>query len=85
MNYTPNTTHWKRGDVVIHDCDAKVPHMLMRVIGYTRDGLCKTQYIDLDYHKVSPNKIWENEIKYLHDPMRFPKTAAHLAAQNTTP
>ena len=29
MIYEANTTRWKRGDVVIHDADAKSERMLM--------------------------------------------------------
>lgn len=66
MNDTPNTIHWKTGDIVIHDKDAKCDHMLMRVIGYTRDGLCKTEYVE----QTKRRTIYENEIKFLHDPNR---------------
>lgn len=67
MNYDPNTTQWRKGDLVLHDADAKEPKMLMKVIGYTRDGLCKTQYL-FESHKRT---IWENEIAYLHDPEQW--------------
>ena len=67
MNYEPNTTHWKRGDIVIHDADSKTPNMLMKVIGYTRDGLVKTQYVNPQYKRT----IYTNELPYLHDPARF--------------
>lgn len=66
MNDTPNTTHWKAGDLVIHDADAKTDHMLMRVIGYTSDGLCKTQYVE----ETKRRTVFTNELKYLHDPHR---------------
>ncbi len=70
MNYEPNTTHWKIGDIVIHDADHKDLSMLMIVVGYTRDGLCKTQYYPA--LKTKPTKkIYINEIRYLHDPRRF--------------
>lgn len=67
MNYKANTHHWRKGDIVIHDADAKHPKMLMIVIGYTRDGLCKTQYVD----KRRRRKIFKNEIADLHDPDQF--------------
>lgn len=67
MNYEPNTRTWRKGDVVIHDADAKEPKMFMRVLGYTREGLVKTKYIS----KALPRKVWENEQKYLHHPDRF--------------
>lgn len=67
MRYEPNTTQWKRGDIVIHDADRKHPDMLMSVVGYTRDGLVKTVYISLKHRRT----IWRNEPCYLHDPARF--------------
>lgn len=67
MNYEPNTTQWQKGDFVLHDADAKEPRMLMRVIGYTRDGLCKTQYMTPDHKRT----IWKNRIAVLHDPERW--------------
>lgn len=67
MNDTPNTTHWKKGDLVIHDADLKSDRMLMEVIGYTRDGLCKTRYVN---REVSGRKVYTNEIAFLHDPHR---------------
>lgn len=77
MNYEPNTTHWKKGDLVIHDADSKEPKMLMVVVGYTRDGYCKTEYVNRQYHKGHITG-WENRLAVLHDPMRFRKTAAYL-------
>lgn len=62
MNYEANTTHWRLGDLVIHDADAKRVDMIMIVIGYTRDGLCKTRYIE----DARSRKVWVNELKYLH-------------------
>mgnify|MGYP001597968412 CR=1 FL=1 len=38
MNYDANTTQWKPGDLVLHDCDAKNATMLMRVVGYLSNG-----------------------------------------------
>lgn len=46
MNNPPNEIHWAPGDVVIHDADAKRPDLLMRVVGYTRDGRVRTVYLD---------------------------------------
>lgn len=67
MRYDPNTTHWRIGDFVLHDADAKRLDMLMIVIGYTRDGLCKTRYIN----PTRKRTVWKNELKYLHAPARF--------------
>lgn len=64
MNYKPNTQKWGVGWLVLHDCDSKEPRSLMEVVGFTRDGLYKTQYL----FKSRKRKIWKNELKYLHDP-----------------
>ena len=75
MIYEANTVQWKMGSVVIHDADAKREDMLMRVIGYGKDGLCQTRYIGPRRSNCDPRKVWENDIKYLHDPARFGITA----------
>ena len=67
MIYDANTKRWRKGDIVIHDADAKEPKMLMVVIGYTRDDLCKTQYVDRRHKRT----IWKNGLEYLHQPERF--------------
>ena len=67
MNYEPNDIQWRRGDIVIHDADAKEPKMLMKIVGFTRSGLAKTQYVD----KRRQRKIWVNHMSVLHDPKRF--------------
>jgi hypothetical protein len=77
MNYEPNTTQWQKGDIVIHDADAKEACMLMRVIGYTRDGLCKTKYVD----KSRKRTVWKNGIEFLHDPARFGIVTTRLDAE----
>jgi hypothetical protein len=66
-NYDKNTIQWRKGDIVIHDADAKSPKMLMKVIGYTRDGLVKTQYVNRELKRT----IWKNEIGNLHSPEIF--------------
>lgn len=75
MNYEPNTTHWKPGDLVIHDADAKSANYLMRVIGYTKHGLVKSRYLDsqVDRRVCRSFKVkaMENDPRYLHDPARF--------------
>lgn len=73
MNYEPNIISWQVGDLVIHDADAKQEHMLMRVTGFTRDGLVKTMYHrpGKDMPPRQRKKVWRNELKYLHDPNRF--------------
>lgn len=67
MNYKPNLQVWRKGDIVIHDADAKEPRMLMRVVGRTRGGLIKTQYCNRRWKR----NVWKNEPKYLHDPKQF--------------
>lgn len=80
MIYEPNTIRWMIGDLVLHDADRKRPEMLMRVIGYTPEGLCRTRY--LDGTGRWRRAILTNEITYLHDPARFgvavpPAAAGH--------
>ena len=67
VNYEANTIHWVKGSVVIHDADAKEPKMLMRIVGFTRDGLAKCQYVDKRHKRT----IYPNAIAPLHTPARF--------------
>lgn len=76
MNYEANTTQWKPGDLVVHDCDAKTPDMLMRVVNYTHDGLCRTEYVkqtDIRLKRWGRGKRSRlvNRVAVLHDPKRF--------------
>ena len=73
MNHEPNTEQWRWDDLVIHDADAKHPKMLMKVIGFTRDGLVKTQYLDPRGIGTGgrTRKVWKNDFKFLHNPNRF--------------
>jgi len=71
MNYEPNTRQWNVGDLVLHDADAKRPEMLMRVIGYSRDGECETQYVTRLPMNGNPRRVWKNGISVLHNPSRF--------------
>jgi len=78
MNYEVNTIRWKVGDLVLHDADHKSAEMLMEVVGYTKEGKCKTKYISDRYHRSGNRKdratmknIWVNSIEVLHDPARF--------------
>lgn len=71
VNYPPNTQRWQRGDIVIHDKDAKRPEMLMVVQGYHRyTGECRTTYLHPDYLQCMQKRYY-NDIQYLHDPARF--------------
>lgn len=67
MIHPPNTTHWRRGCLAIHDADAKREDMLMVVIGFDRDGLVKTRYVS----DQRPQRVYANELRFLHDPARF--------------
>jgi hypothetical protein len=67
MNYQANTSHWRKGDIVLHDYDAKEPRMLMKVIGFTRDGRVKTQYCDVTHRRT----VWKNNMICLHDPKQW--------------
>lgn len=83
MSYPRNTRTWAIGDLVIHAADAKKPHMLMRVIGYSRDGQCKTVYAQPPHWMTHRNRqrVWRNDIEHLLDPTQFgiePTTAPAL-------
>lgn len=71
MIYEPNTTQWQRGDLVLHDADAKRPEMLMVVTGYARDGRCKTRYKTPCQMNGGRRTLWLNPVMVLHDPKRF--------------
>lgn len=59
--YPPNTYQWRKGDIVLHWHDEKHPRMFMVVIGYTRDGMVKTQYVD----RRRKRTIYKNDLKNL--------------------
>ena len=84
MNYEANNIHWQVGAIVIHDCDAKRPNMLMKVIERYQDATGQPRYvcayIDDKYHMGSKGLTrkefnnwnrWDNSIKPLHEPKRF--------------
>lgn len=66
MNYEPNTIIWGQGDFVIHDFDAKRHDMIMQVIGYQKNGLCKTVYFYNHKWEGKKKRVYKNDIKYLH-------------------
>jgi len=70
MNYKPNKIKWNIGDIVIHDCDSKKEHMLMKVIDISiksKTTIYHTKYIGYKDH----NKIFTNNVRVLHDPQLF--------------
>jgi len=71
MNDPANTRQWQVGDYVIHDADAKHDggRMLMRVVGYNRQGACLTRYMDPTLQ--AGRKPWANAIAWLHDPAPY--------------
>lgn len=69
--YPDNLIKWAIGSLVIHKADAKCTDMLMRVIGYTRDGLCKTVYHCPSESMLHPKKKWTNPISELLNPADF--------------
>src|SRR5659263_33583 len=74
MNYPENKRTWERGDVVIHDADAKEHRMLMRVIALNRcNGHCITEYVypGWVYRTQTPKGRYQNGMKSPHDPRRF--------------
>lgn len=70
MNYPPNTTHWRPGDIVLHDADEKSPRMVMRVVGYRKDGTAMCRYICPSQGR-NLRTILDNDIRYLHDTTQF--------------
>ena len=84
MNYEPNTTKWKVGDIIIHDADAKREDMLMRVIEIKQNSVGQLRYVceyiskahhmyekGLNRKEFDKWNKWENSVKPLHDPKRF--------------
>lgn len=75
--YPPNKKIWQVGDLVIHEYDDKHFTMLMRVIGYTKEGRVQTKYIYNFYrsgsekHYTTMKKVWENPLEALLDPKDF--------------
>ena len=69
MNYSPNTTEWQVGDLVIHDADEKrSDKYLMRVTQINRkDGMIGTVY----HNRKENHPLYLNKMKFLHDPARF--------------
>ena len=70
-NYPENIIRWKEGDVVIHDYDAKNPHLLMKVVKVQKNGLIVTKYIDPDIMLPRRNVRFKNDLKFLHNPAKF--------------
>lgn len=67
MNYKPNETTWKIGDLVIHDADQKSERYLMRVVETRHDGQIKTEYAN----RTGNERYYWNRKDVLHDPVRF--------------
>jgi len=55
MFYIENKTKWQKGDIVIHDADAKNHKMLMVVISVDDTGLAKSVYFNIS--EIVPNCI----------------------------
>jgi hypothetical protein len=47
MIYEENKTKWQKGDIAIHDNDAKEHKMLMVVLSVDNTGLARTQYFNI--------------------------------------
>lgn len=67
MNYEPNKTNWKVGDLVIHDADEKAERMLMKVITIFENGRIGTEYLTREGNQP----IYHNSKEVLLDPARF--------------
>ncbi len=75
QNYSPNTRRWQKGDIVIHDADAKRKEFLLIVEGC--DGLgwehCETyrvNYLEERWRKAYPAGLLVS-ITLLHDPKQW--------------
>ncbi len=75
MNYPENKEKWERGDIVIHDADAKEHKMLMRVVAFnSRNGRYITRYVYPGWIEGKSSGLsdsYQNDIKSLHNPRRF--------------
>jgi hypothetical protein len=74
VNYPPNEKQWVAGNIVVHDCDAKKPRMLMRVIGRMDGGRYQTEYLDKELQKKWGRGVKSrliNSLCILHDPALF--------------
>lgn len=71
MGYPPNTTIWQRGDIVIHAADEKAEHMLMEIVGYSRDGFCQAKYIHPGYFDTMPKRTLKFRSVDLLNPVDF--------------
>lgn len=84
--YAPNVTQWHRGDLVIHDSDAKRADMLMIVIDQDASGVYRTRYA---FPWAQPRswrrKVWRNTGECLHDPARFGISVARLCQSQLEP
>lgn len=70
MPYPRNTQRWITGDLVIHAADAKKPEMLLRVQGYSPQGLVVTRYVH-PHHLPGMNRRMEFPLEDLLDPKQF--------------
>ncbi len=87
MNYKPNKIQWKIGDYIIHDADNKSEHMLAKIVEIKEDNEGKMYRIEYVDEKHNHGEWW-NELKYLHDPLRFnillPDDANQSASRSQT-
>lgn len=87
MIHEANTTQWKVGDIVVHDADSKDHKMLMVILAVDDSGMAKSKYINLrelvptclngKFERIPDRvlkdyeEVYENDMKYLHDPAIF--------------
>ncbi len=71
--YRPNQIRWDPGDLVLHIADAKRANMLMKVMSYRPDGLCRTVYVDKGDKWSGKHGKWYNPVEDLLDPRKFLK------------
>lgn len=70
--HQPNRKRWKRGDIVIHDRDAKEQRMLRIVVAELPDGRLRTVFA---FRNELPSewrrRVFLDDPRLLHDPRRF--------------
>ena len=87
MNCEPNTKRWGKGDLVIHDMDAKRSEFLMEVVtcdqlGWDHYEEFITNYVEERWRKQYPKGL-RNKLAVLHDPQRFGIKVNHESGEKT--
>lgn len=70
----PNRRQWQRGDLVIHDRDAKEHRLIRVVVARLPGGLLQSVYAfrkELPDNWSARHKVFTDRPEYLLDPKRF--------------